>query len=74
MMAAGLNNPRLVRLVRRSGLGLPLASRLAMVFHIFGHLVAPVGPSGRALTVWKPPTAAVLLGMTASLRVEGGWP
>lgn len=41
-----------------------------MVFPIFGHLV--VGPSGRALTAWIPPSAAVFLGMTASLHVEGG--
>lgn len=74
MMAAGLSNPQLVRLVRRRGLGLPLAGGLARVFHIFGHLVAAVGPSGRALTTWMPLAAALILGMTASLHVEGGPP
>jgi hypothetical protein len=72
MMAAGLSNPQLVRLVRRRGLGLPLVRRLAMVSPFFGHLVVPVGPSGRALTAWVPPPGAALLGTAASLDVESG--
>lgn len=71
---AGLSNPQLVGLVRRRHPDLPLGRGRVIVFacSIFVHLVPAVGPSERALAVWTSPMAVVVLGMTASLRVERG--